>query len=220
MKNLTEQILNLAPSLASGVEDLFFDFGNVKGDLREELQKDKTILPISLSTAYPESLCAVDGARVQDKMYAADLLIAAAESANGKTGLTKPDTPSKCWGKIVEHDASNSRINETAMASLEVTLIAEMPHQVVILDGGFITPLIGIQEGIQARSNAARGVVYDILTNPYTAPETALEKIFTSNVERPIIAIAKSDSSEDYTKYLNMQPEHVKVKLRDRMLAT
>lgn len=220
MKNLTEQIISLAPALTQGVETIFADFAGIKDGLRDELLSESVILPVAPLTELPESLCAVDGARVQDKMYAADLLIAASESANGKTGQLKPDTPSKCWGTIVENDAGNSRINETAMASLEATLIAEVPHQVIILDGSFITPLIGIQEGIQARKNTSRNIVHALLTDPYTAPTEALRKIFTNTPDRPIIAIPKSDSSNIYAQYLNKSSQTHRVKLRDRFLAT
>lgn len=215
---LLDEVLTLIPGLSSQVENVFSDFSVLNEDFGNRFREHDYVLPVRPAPP-PGSLCAVDGARVQEKMYAADLLIAVAVSANGKSGLRDLPTPSKAWGQILENDAGNSRVNAAAMASLEANLLADMPHQVRILDGSFITPLLGISEGVQSKNRRNRKVVYDLLSNPQTDPAEALAHIYSHTADRPIIAIPKSDTSSHYVEHVN-KTFHIHIKLRDRFFAT
>lgn len=215
---LLDEVLTLIPGLSSQVENVFSDFSVLNEDFEAVLKKHQYVKSVETGVV-PESLCAVDGARVQEKMYAADLLIAVAVSANGKSGKRDLPTPSKAWGQVLENDAGNSRVNAAAMAALEANLIAEVEHQIRILDGGFITPLLGISEGVQSKTRDNRRVVYRLLSDKATAPAAALADMYSHTQTRPIIAIPKSDTSSNYVAHVN-KTFGTHINLRDRFFAS
>ena len=215
-----ESILSLAPNLTQTVERMFADYSNVDKELVTNLLVDETIMKIPTTTPAPESLCAVDGARVESKMYAADLLIAVATSADGSTGKTKHEPLTKAWGDVLPNDTANPRLSATAMACLEANLLAELSHyHIRILDGSFLTPIFGLQKGVETSPVKILNKVYTILGNEEIKARESLHAIYTPNPGHTIVAIPKSDTSTTYVEKLNKKYERT-LSLKDRFFAT
>jgi hypothetical protein len=214
--SIPQLISSLAANLSVETQAILGTLTDSRDEIRAALGSDIRSTPPVV--APPTSLCAIDGSRITQKMYAADLIIAVAAAADGARSTQHIYVPPLAWGKVLPANHGNDRLAATAMAALEVSVVASAPHDVRILDGGFITPLAGFREGFAASSSVVREHVSAVLTDPSTNPLDALEELYTNTSERPVLALPKSDSSQVFTRYYNtIIPPST---MGDRFLAT
>lgn len=215
--NLVIDLAAHASRLAQRVETEFAPLVKARGELRRELLASSSIHVVPSSPdALPKSMCAVDGARVQEKLYAADLLATIATLANAQSTPDKPTLPALTWAELMQHTDGTDRVAQTAMGSDEVTLLQRAPHEVRIMDGSFITPLVMMREGLFHRSPVIRDASAKILLDR-DMPATLGALI--DSAENNLIAVAKSDSSsvfaEDFAERFG-----IRFPVKDRLLAT
>lgn len=210
----------LAERLSENVANIFRPYEGMESGLRDVMLTDKRIHPYPTeNVAQPESLCAVDGARITTNMYAGDIMTAVAFSANGATGQTLEPAASEGWAHVRLHEHGNDALAETAMGALETHVAHRTPHQVRLLDGGFKTPLIGMQKAVFSQSPDIREEGATILATPGWTHFEGLNDIFSFNASRPTIALPKSNTDKTHANYYANKYQH-NIIAQDRVFAS
>lgn len=210
---LLPDLAALAGSLAGQVDAEFAPLMRMRETLRAQLLESGDIRPYPAAPArMPDSMCAIDGARVNERMYAGDLLTAVATSADARSCATKYSPDSAVWAAFMRHDNGVEKVSEAAMASLELAVAVRAPHQMRIIDGSFVTPMIGLRQGLFVHGDVQTAVArvlteWDAVSNLATLMEQAPGRV---------LALAKSDSSTHYVHKHNVAD----LRISDRFLAT
>lgn len=215
--SLLASLIALAPALAARADASFAPLVGARDRLRERLLDTGGIVPVPDAPSIAvDTMCAIDGARVREQMYAADLLVAVATTANAKSSQRSLDPDSTVWANIVRHMDGTDRLAEAAMGCQEVLLGARAPHQIRILDGSFQTPIIAMREGLYVKSAEVRDEVADLLLGEWDPTRALRDLMFPGR--RTVIAVPKSDSAVKYAKSYKDQFE-IDLPVSDRFLA-
>lgn len=208
----------LAGLLAERIDSEFAPLVEARANLREQLVAAGEIITVpETPKAMPESMCAIDGARVTDKLYAADLLVAVASTANAHSTHVKHPNDSSVWADIQRHVDGTERLAQAAMGAQEVLLASRAPHALRIMDGSLVTPLIALSQGLFVKVPALRDRVAELLLSEWNIP-TALASLI-AGAPGTLVAIAKSDSSTAYATRFG-DDYGVRFPVADRFLAT
>jgi hypothetical protein len=190
---------------------------HIRSALRERLLADGQILSFS-DKAFPvDSMCAIDGARIRELMYVADLLVAVATTVDAKSAKHPLGSISSTWADIIRHVDGTDRLAEVAMGSQEILLAASAPHDIRIIDGSFQTPIIAMREGLFVKNTLVQDAVADILLGEWEGPANLSRVAFP---ERGItLAVPKSDSANKYAE-LYAKKYDLSLTVGDRFLAS
>lgn len=216
--SMVPDLAMLAGRLADRIDAEFAPLIDARQNLREQLVQAGEIIDVPLTPArMPESMCAIDGARVTDKLYAADLLVAVASTANAHSTQVKHPNDSSVWADIQRHVDGTERLAQAAMGAQEVLLAARAPHALRVMDGSLVTPLIALSQGLFVKAPALRDAVADLLLNQWDIPSSLGTLI--EGAPGTLVAIAKSDSSTQYASRFGTD-YGVRFPVADRFLAT
>jgi hypothetical protein len=207
----------LSDKLQERVKEEFSPIIGSKNDLRGKLVHAGVIHTVD-SSQYPQvkSMASVDGARVQEKLYAADFLGTLVTMANSLDTPEKPVLDQIIWADIMQHTDGTDRVAQTSMGSGEVTLLAKIPHEVRIMDGSLVTPLIMLREGLFVKSSKVQDRSADILAKNDTA---ALLGHLIDFAPEGLVSLAKSDSANYFSKDFD-ERFGLRFPMQDRFLAT
>ena len=216
---LLQELMNLAPQLAATANTVLSPIATTRANLRQKLYDEGWILPIPSGTDYPKpaSMCAIDGARVTERMYGADLLVAVATSAEALYAEHTEPTLSVVWADIAPHTTELDRVVGAAMAALELTVAHDSQHEIRLLDGSYLTSILEFMKGVGASSADVRNRITSIITT-YHTPEH-LSGVLTYNSQRPILALPKSESNNFYGRMFE-EKYGMTIPVSDRILAT
>lgn len=156
---------------------------------------------------YSNSLIAVDGGMILEKMTGTDLLLAVAV---GVEGLSEDRT--KDWGEdknqyyqwqtVLPHGEANARLAQGIMFLMELSVLSGGEHDIRIMDGTHFTSILKINSMLSAKDENA-GKEYaqalrDFLKETYEKIIPDIPNIIISAFNNPnIIALAKYSSSTD-----------------------
>ncbi|NET24675.1 DNA double-strand break repair nuclease NurA [Okeania sp. SIO1I7] len=146
---LLEDILEDAPKIADKIKPLFEELEQQKRILHQKLEDNDLICRVGdLENPPSPSIAAVDGGQAIEKSIGADTLIAVGV---GVEGLVREDNRRwgsvqyKNWQDVLPHNSeSNPKVTRGAMTALELLVISQTPHDIIIADGSHQTPVIGI----------------------------------------------------------------------------
>jgi hypothetical protein len=146
---LLEDILEDAPKIAEKIKPLFNELQQQRKTLHQILDDNDLICRVDdLENPPIPSVAAVDGGQAIEKSIGADTLIAVGV---GVEGLVREDQRKwgsvqyKNWQDVLPHSSeSNPKVTRGAMTALELLVISQTPHDVIIADGSHQTPVIGI----------------------------------------------------------------------------
>lgn len=211
-------LVALAPALVERIGKNLAPLIEMKTVLRGKLLEDKEIFPFEAKPSVKvESMCAVDGARVKEQMYISDLLVAVATTVNARSAQNNLPSLQSSWADVVRHVDGTDRLAEAAMAAQEVYIAAESDHYIKIMDGSFLTPIIGMTQGLYLKNSAIKEKIADLLLSQWNAPANLLK------VVKPTVgfslAIPKSDSADKYSELYRNKYE-IKLDAADRFLAS
>jgi len=188
-----------AGSLAMQAHALLSPVADRKSDLRTALLGEGQIIRFDAATPATVSLAAVDGGSVKETLYAADLLIAVGASASGMhTDETIP-LGHRHFTVVRQHVSENDRLLSAAMASLELCLLAELVHDLRILDGSHTTPIIALSTALAARDPQVAAAAAELVTDEVIAAVAALADPRRRPTGGNIVALPKADSSHAFT---------------------
>ncbi|MBX6334235.1 DNA double-strand break repair nuclease NurA [Candidatus Saccharibacteria bacterium] len=156
---------------------------------------------------YSNSLIAVDGGVVLEKMSGTDILLAVAVGVEGLSedkdgGWKNGKNQFHQWQTVVPHDEANARLAQGVMFLMELTVLANASHEIRIMDGTHFTPIIKINSLLSAKEDKAgdeyvRGLE-NFLWETYEKVIPDIPNIVKAALaDDSIIAIAKYTSSRD-----------------------
>jgi hypothetical protein len=135
---------------------------------------------------------------VREHLYAADLMVAVGASAAGMTSKIERPLKQSHWAEVRAHVSENDRLLSAAMASLELRLLADLDHDIRILDGSHSTPLIALSTALAARSPQVADAAAALCTDDVVAAAAALADPTHRETGGEIIALPKADSSHAF----------------------
>lgn len=195
---LLNDLLGEAGALAVQAHGLLAPVAQTRDELRARLLAEGQILTIGAPDPTARSLAAVDGGSVREHLYAADLMVAVAASATGITSRIDRPLKQAHWAAVRAHVSENDRLLSAAMAALELRLLAELDHDIRILDGSHGTPIIALGTALAARSAEVGDAAADLITDEVIAAAAALADPGARDNGGEIIALPKADSSHRF----------------------
>ncbi len=215
--SMIPELAALSDKLAKRVNSEFGPIVGVKDELRGKLAHSGLIHSIvDDAPIRVDSMAAVDGARIQEKLYAADFLVAVATLANARLTPTKLYADNIVWADILQHADGTDRISQTAMGSGEVRLLAESKHEIRIMDGSLVTPLIMLREGLYLKSAKLQGINADLLAERRAAEFLSY---LIDRADDGLVSVAKSDSATYFAREYD-EKFGLRFPTSDRFLAT
>ena len=173
----------------------------------DQLRNEDLIKNIDDIQGPAQSVIAVDGGSVFDKMTAVDLLVAIAVGVEGVQVNQDKQWSGKnqyrAWSGIMSHEEYNTRLLQGIMHLMEMVVLGESDYDIMIMDGSHITPIIKINSLLSANEEGAgeeycnelRKFLKDKFDKIIPDIPDIFEKVFT---DKRIIGIAKYSSSKDF----------------------
>lgn len=196
---LLDELLAEGPALADSAYRLLAPVATSRDTLRQRLLDDGQIVRLDRDLPSGITLAAVDGGSVRQHLYAADLMVAVAASATGMISDTPLPLGQRHWAQIRPHEADNDRLLAAAMASLEVTLLAELTHSLRILDGSHGTPVIALSTALSAPSVTVAHAAAELVTDEVLAALAGLADPDQRLHQGEVVALPKADSAHVFT---------------------
>lgn len=216
-ESIGKQMAKISSKLQNRVVEEFSPIVGTKDELRGKLLFHGLIHSVNVES-YPQvsSMAAVDGARVQEKLYAGDFLVALASLANALRTPEKFEAEDIIWADIMQHSDGTDRVSQTAMGSGEVALLSKAKHEIRIMDGSLITPLIMLREGLFVKSNKIQLASAEILSEKRSSENLAH---LIDRAHDGLVCIAKSDSATYFARDFD-EKFGLRFPISDRFLAT
>ena len=153
---LVEEMLQRTTEVS---EELLLAFTDTKIDqsrLRGELEGGGWLRhESSLPNVQIPTTCGIDGAFAIERLLATDIVAAAGVGAEGLT----PPSEKRLWPENLQyqtylvtepHSANTGTIVRALMIGMELDLASSAPHDVVFIDGSLTTPLIFLNQALNA----------------------------------------------------------------------
>lgn len=207
-----------APRVAQQAAQILAPLAQSRDELRDRLMGDGWIGVIpNEEVTPPRSMAAIDGARVVERMYGAVLVSAVAISAESMIAGESGGTQTATWAGVFPHAPEVDRIAGFAMAAAEMQVAARSQHQVRILDGSFVTPLMEVRKGLKSRNPAVREAIVEIAQE--LGFVDSFRVVTTPAAGRDVVAAPKSETSRAFGEMFARR-YGVQVDANDRLLAT
>lgn len=156
---------------------------------------------------HSSSLIAVDGSNIVEKMTGTDILLAIgvgveglSEDENIEWGERKNQYYN--WQTVLPHGEANTRLIQGVMFLMELSVLAQAEHEIRIMDGNHMTPILKINSMLSASDENA-GTEYcealkEFLKDTYNKIIPDIPDIVSSAFsDDHIIAMVKYSSSRD-----------------------
>ena len=197
--DLLEQILDDAPALSSTISNIFERIVRLREEMRDALLASERLRSVEdLPTVDSPSVAAIDGGTVLEQSLGADTALVV---ALGIEGLMREGRQHwngvqfVHWKQVLTRKGLNNRdFALGVMAALELNVLVNAPHEVVILDGSHITPVLNLNrmlhfnDAVYAHTAAALVAKHDVAANLNTA------------LRKPeVVAMVKYDQTRDLT---------------------
>lgn len=150
---LVEELLEKSEKLGQQLIANFEQLHNNKENIRNILKRDG-LLRSKASLKYQDTptCCAIDGAYAVEKMLNNDIVATAAVAIEGLT----PPSENRYWNgptHLAFVDTTNHDVNSLPrgiMMSMEVEIASKAPHDIIMLDGSFTTPVIHMNQALNS----------------------------------------------------------------------
>lgn len=176
------------------------------------------------TTEHSSSLIAVDGSNIVEKMTGTDILLAIGVGVEGLTedksvkwGERKNQYYS--WQTVLPHGEANARLIQGIMFLMESSVLAQAEHEIRIMDGSHLNPIIKINSMLSANDeNAGREyceALKEFLKETYDKIIPDIPDIVSAALSNDhILAMVKYSSSRDMIE--SHLKEHKEIRLDDK----
>lgn len=158
---LVEEMLGMSKNISIDMTGQFKRIFDHKEEIRDSLKKLNLLNNINdlpIPQTYPTS-CGVDGAYAIERLVSTDFACVAAVAVEG---LTPPGPERRHWPKprffshieLTNHNETTSQILRGISTNIELQLAVHAPHDIVFLDGSFLTEGIFLNNATVAFSEA------------------------------------------------------------------
>lgn len=195
--DLLEKILDSAPSVTDSIGDIFGRVAGARERMRAALVAAGHLRRAEdLRSVESPTVSAVDGGTAIERSLGADTALVA---ALGIEGLTREDrqywhgVQYVHWQRVLVRRGMNNRdFALGVMSALELKILSGAPHEVVILDGSHITPVLSLNRMLMFDDASFALLAAELVT------EHAVTSCLSTALRRPeIVALVKYDGSHE-----------------------
>lgn len=205
---LVEEALSLTQTLGEQLLATFESMRIERGTWRSQLdaagflQRDANLPYVS-----PPTTCGIDGSYAVERLLTVDLVAAAAVAVEGLTPPSEkrfwPEPYHLVWIKTEMHEAETGSILRALMMGMELELAASAPHEVVLIDGSFTTPLIYFNQALsQAREKPHLQVAQRLVQTIQNSLKAYHTLLSSSRTDRCWLAIPKYSTRREIGQHL------------------
>ncbi|MBE3576904.1 MAG: DNA double-strand break repair nuclease NurA [Limnochordales bacterium] len=150
---LVEKLVAGSEELGEKVAELLGKVDSLRAEARERLQEEGLLRRVDeLPPAPLPTVCGVDGAFGVEALVGHDLVVAVGVAVEG---LTPPDER-RYWPEphfshflgVEPHRGENRLYARALMVAFELEQAAGAPHDVVLMDGSFVTPISALHQAL------------------------------------------------------------------------
>lgn len=210
--SLVDEMLKKSENLGQILFESFNGITERKMEYRKALENDN-ILQIfdDKSNIKVSTICGIDGSYAIEKLLGTDLITCASVGVEGFV----PPSEIKLWDKLnydviinaEPHNPDNSTILRGLMVEMEIILASKAPHQLILLDGSFTSPLIqmnqAVNKAIKIHNSSSK-----ILIDKFKEFLLSYNKILNSSSEKSWISLPKYTSKKELGKRYNWPSEY------------
>ncbi|MCS7153601.1 MAG: DNA double-strand break repair nuclease NurA [Bacteroidia bacterium] len=166
------------------------------------------------------TVCGIDGSYGAERLVAVDIVGFAALGVEGLTPPSEkrewpePHFASKVWAE--PHREETTLLLRACMVGWELTLAAQAPHEVVLLDGSLTTPLIYLNQALSRIDSAATSPIHTYLKEHLKDFLSSYQQILmAARSDRQYAALPKYSSRREICRRLT---ETVQTNLEDKAI--
>jgi hypothetical protein len=211
---LVEEMLNQCGDLGEELSRSFKKLYEQKSDIRERLKKANILKRdtfLSVTPSYPTS-CGIDGSYAVEKLLYTDMVAVAGVAVEGLT----PPTEKKYWPKprhlskilTVSHNEYTILVARAAMICMELELASQAPHDVVLLDGSLITPIIYLNQAISQTKQVPKALSSFFEGLMVSALKAYIVVLRSERTDRIFASIPKYTTKKEVSKELGLEEEY------------
>lgn len=164
---LVRDLLAKATPVAEGVSENLKALGEYHARLCTEAHNNRLIYrKADLDVTREPSVVGVDGSYQVHRLTALDLCAAAAVAVEGTSKEAKrhwPEPYHDMWVDGLPHRIDTIGILRGMMVSMEMTLASKAPHDLVLLDGSFLSLIIYLNQGLTKLDGCAKRLADEFL---------------------------------------------------------
>ena len=196
-----QQVLNRTVEVAESVRTLIVNVDERKAAMRDELLRTQRIRKLSDLPSCPDvpNVSAVDGGMAIERSLGSDTALAVAVGIEGLTNnpsATWSGVQYAAWQRSLPHEGEETATAcRGIMAALELAVLRDAPHRVVLLDGSHLTPVIALNAMLSVSNDGLRGAIAEVARDYDTA--NALRDVMQA---KKCVAIVKYDGSRDLSE--------------------
>jgi len=193
---LLAAILTGVPTTTGALASAFEEVQRRREQLRRTLIDDGQICRLADLPDVPlPSVAAVDGAYAVEQSLGIDLALAVAVGVEGLAGGPSywPGVQFVHWQQALPHTGDDvKRLCRGAMTLAECRIAREAPHDLVILDGSHLSPVIGLNSALSLLDGPLTAIVYDLMRQ-----HRALKSLRAAVCDPRIVGLVKYDAARD-----------------------
>lgn len=205
-EDLIKKILEATPATVDKMNRMFAYEKKPVENAIKKLEDDGHIRKAA-EDDFADSLIAVDGGNVIEKMSGADILLAVAVGVEGLAqaqggGWTQDRNQYYQWQTILPHHEATPRLCQGVMFLMELSVLAGANYEVRIMDGAHFTPILKINSMLSAKEEKAgqeyAAALRDFLRRTYNKVIPDIPDMISDAFnDSRIVALAKYSSSRD-----------------------
>jgi hypothetical protein len=199
-EDLLRDLLNGVPGIVDRVQEILGSAIDRKEELREALLSLDLVR--TYKTVSSASVCGVDGGFAVERTAAVDFVLCVAVGVEGLSDATTAwdGTQYEWWTRVDKHDLEAERLARGVMVAQELAILESAPHELRILDGSHLTPVIQLNSALTTVSESVGVSAREVWDNLGTLK--ALSYMASSP---QVVAMPKYDSSRAITDLLEQQ---------------
>ena len=192
---LCEAVSNKVGGIASGLDQ-------IREPVRNHMLTHGWIQQIPTYPTTDYSIAAVDGSYRLDSNFAGDLMVATATSAPGHHSSGALEDVTTSWADFRAHTVEASEVARIQMFARELYVLKKLHHDIRIVDGTHINPLISLIRGFRG-SRQLQETTKALLEELDIHDAIALLAAPHSDV----VSLAKADTSTNIVATLRKHPD-------------
>lgn len=208
-KSLLADVLDRTQGIGPELLQSFEELRCKREEWRKQLvDADMVSRDSTLRRVQSPTTCGVDGSYAVERLLATDLVVTGAVAVEGLT----PPSEKRCWPEPkhlvhVEtegHNPDTSSILRAGVIGMELVLAQQAPHELVLLDGSFTTPVIYFNQGFsKAKEHPKLKTVTDYLVERVKSfLEAYSHVLFSQRSDRQWVAVPKYTTRREIGKKL------------------
>jgi len=211
---LVEEMLSRSEAVGDVLHISFQKLQKSKEKFRSQLS-GKNLLKSENEVAYSNipTTCGIDGSYAVERLLAVDLAACAGVSVEG---ITPPSEKSywekplhKVFIKPQQHNTDTGTVIRGLMMEMEIELAAKAPHDIVFLDGSFVTPLIYMNQAVnKLLENSDLTVGKEIVENFNSFIHNYREILESTRSDKLWVAVPKYTTKREIGKKFDWPPEY------------